>query len=71
MTSDRRAEIAKRAYSFWETENHPTGKDLEHWLRAEAEFETEQAQPAKEAPPKPRRPAAKRGKRTPHGKAED
>ncbi len=56
MIPDRHAEVAKRAYTMWELEGRPTGKDLEHWLRAEAEIEaTRHAQTAKEAPPKRRR----------------
>lgn len=38
MTSQY-AEIAKRAYSIWETEGRPNGRDLEHWFRAEGELE--------------------------------
>jgi hypothetical protein len=71
MTPDRHAEIAKRAYSLWELEGRPTGRDIEHWLRAEAELETTRhAQTAKGAAPKLRRPATKRGRRSPHGKAD-
>ena len=43
MRSDRHAEIAKRAYALWELEGEPTGRDVEHWLRAEAEYEEIQA----------------------------
>jgi hypothetical protein len=61
MTPDRYTEIAKRAYAVWELEGQPTGTDLEHWLRAEAELEaTQKAQTGSEAPPKRRRPATKR-----------
>jgi hypothetical protein len=31
-------EISQRAHSFWEFEGRPNGRDLDHWLRAEAEF---------------------------------
>ena len=66
MIPDRHAEIAKRAYTMWELEGRPTGKDLEHWLRAEAELDaTRHEQTAKEATPKPRRPATNRGRRSP------
>ncbi len=34
---DERA-IARRAYQLWEKAGRPTGRDLEHWLRAEAEL---------------------------------
>ncbi|MGD0188958.1 MAG: DUF2934 domain-containing protein [Roseiarcus sp.] len=61
MTPDRHAQIAKRAYAMWELEGWPTGRDLEHWLRAEAELGTTQsAQTGSEAPPKRRRPTTKR-----------
>jgi hypothetical protein len=63
MTPDRHAEIAKRAHAFWELEGRPSGRDLDHWLRAEAEFDAMQrAQIAKKGPAKPRRP--KRDRRT-------
>ena len=64
MILDRHAEIAKRAYTMWELEGRPTGKDLEHWLSAEAELDaTRHVQTVKDATPKPRRPAKKRGER--------
>jgi hypothetical protein len=31
-------EIAKRAFEIWEREGRPPGRDLEHWLAAEAEL---------------------------------
>jgi Protein of unknown function (DUF2934) len=31
-------EIAQRAHFIWELEGCPNGRDLDHWLRAEAEF---------------------------------
>ncbi len=70
MIPDRHAEVAKRAYTMWELEGRPTGKDLEHWLRAEAEIEaTRHAQTAKEAASEPLRPATKRGRRSSYSKA--
>jgi hypothetical protein len=30
--------IRERAYEIWEQEGRPDGKDLDHWLRAEAEI---------------------------------
>jgi hypothetical protein len=69
MISDRHTEIATRAYTMWELEGRPTGKEIEHWLRAEAEFETKQHAQT-EAAPKPRRPMTKRGRRTPHSNAD-
>lgn len=32
--------IAQLAHSYWEAEGRPEGKDLQHWLRAEAELAT-------------------------------
>jgi len=39
-------EIATRAYLLWEQSGRPAGKDVEHWLKAEAEARSE-AQAAK------------------------
>jgi HSP20 family protein len=30
--------IAQRAYDLFESEGYPNGRDMEHWLQAEAEF---------------------------------
>ena len=38
MQDDRAEAIRQRAYALWELEGRPDGKDLEHWLRAEAEI---------------------------------
>jgi hypothetical protein len=38
MQGNREQAIRKRAYVLWEKEGRLDGKDLEHWLRAEAEF---------------------------------
>ncbi len=32
---EREEEIRSLAYSIWESEGYPTGRDLEHWLTAE------------------------------------
>lgn len=62
MTSDRHAEIAKRAYALWEWEGRPTGRDLDHWLRAEAELEAAwRVEPQREEAPQRRQSASKRG----------
>jgi len=37
MASQRKQTIRERAYAIWEQEGRPDGKDLDHWLRAEAE----------------------------------
>ncbi len=31
-------EVAQRAYQIWQAAGRPTGRDLEHWLQAEAEL---------------------------------
>lgn len=38
MTPNLEEEIAKRAYAIWEQEGRPKGREMEHWLRAEAEL---------------------------------
>lgn len=30
--------IAHRAYAIWQAEGEPAGRDLDHWLKAEAEL---------------------------------
>lgn len=34
-------QVAERAYSIWEKNGRPEGRDLEHWLRAEFEVAAE------------------------------
>ena len=49
-------EIAQRAHFIWELEGCPNGRDLDHWLRAEAEFNAIQNSPIEKlGPAKPRR----------------
>jgi len=31
-------EIAVCAYALWEAEDHPVGRDVEHWLQAEKQL---------------------------------
>lgn len=38
MLKRREQAIRERAYAIWEQEGHPDGKELDHWLRAEAEI---------------------------------
>jgi hypothetical protein len=38
MTGQREQAIRERAYAIWEQEGRPNGKDLDHWLHAEAEI---------------------------------
>lgn len=40
MTETREEWIKKRAYSLWEEEGHPTGRDSIHWEKARKERET-------------------------------
>lgn len=39
----RIGKIQERGYYIWEREGRPDGRDLEHWLRAEAEVAEEEA----------------------------
>jgi len=38
QTEGSRDAIAVRAYQLWESAGRPSGRDLEHWLQAEAEL---------------------------------
>ena len=75
MTSDQA--ISQKAYEYWEAEGRPTGRDLEHWLKAEqtvsmapapkkkvraAKAKPETAPEKKAAPAKPARAKAARRK---------
>ncbi len=56
MEAKHHTEISQRAHSFWELEGRPNGRDLDHWLRAEAEFNAIQNSPSEKLEPaKPRR----------------
>jgi Protein of unknown function (DUF2934) len=66
MTADQDGEIARRAYSLWEVEGRPIGRELDHWLRAEAEVQGARAEspdPTPESPATPRRASRKRSRR--------
>jgi hypothetical protein len=41
MTEEREQLIRDRAYTIWEDEGRPEGRQLMHWLQAESEIETE------------------------------
>ena len=43
MTAEEEQQIRERAYSIWEQEGRPHGRDLDHRLRAEAEIAAERA----------------------------
>jgi len=38
VSADREQTIRERAYAIWQEEGSPLDRDLDHWLRAEAEF---------------------------------
>jgi hypothetical protein len=42
-------QISRRAYEIWDREGRPEGRDLDHWIQAEAEAreETSNAAPGK------------------------
>ena len=67
MMLDQDREIASRAYTIWEIEGRPAGRELDHWLRAESEVQAREAAPAEEmprTPVKPRRAARRTARRT-------
>lgn len=37
ISGNDRTDVNEAAYKIWEAEGRPQGKELEHWLRAEAE----------------------------------
>lgn len=39
MQSSEHEWISKRAYTLWEAEGHPSGRDAEHWGQASREFQ--------------------------------
>ena len=43
MTAEEEREIRERAYSIWEREGRPHGRELDHRLRAEAEIAAERS----------------------------
>lgn len=45
-----RAEIEKLARQFYEEEGRPTGRELDHWLRAEAGFRMVMSSPQWQMP---------------------
>ena len=50
--------ISKYAYSLWESEGRPPGRDLEYWLQAEAHLNDYQQYDSAPAPKKPAPAAA-------------
>lgn len=59
---DLHARVQLRAYELWEAEGRPTGREVEHWLRAEAEVRGQIPAPFKPKPlaPLPQREQSKR-----------
>lgn len=43
----KQMETSRLAYRIWEAEGKPDGRDLEHWLKAEAELAARKAAPRK------------------------
>jgi hypothetical protein len=51
MSSSNAAEkIRQRAYEIWEAEGRPHGRQMEHWLHAEAECQQASAPPQEQKP---------------------
>ncbi len=44
-------EVARIAYSLWEQEGRPSGRDQEHWLKAEAQLRAVAAEAGKKQAP--------------------
>jgi Protein of unknown function (DUF2934) len=42
MNWEKQRRIEQRAYTLWQAEGQPHGKDEEHWLRAAREIEAEE-----------------------------
>ncbi|MBV8190962.1 MAG: DUF2934 domain-containing protein [Alphaproteobacteria bacterium] len=42
--------IAERAYTLWESEGKPEGRDVEHWSQAEAEIMASSSLPGAQRP---------------------
>ena len=51
--------IRSRAYEFWQAEGQQPGRDLDHWLRAEAEIRGAVEPAGKPAKKPARKPAGK------------
>src|SRR5690349_13529849 len=51
MGMSRQDRIRERAYQLWEQAGRPSGRDLEHWARAEAELHAAAPRAPAPAPP--------------------
>jgi Protein of unknown function (DUF2934) len=60
MTQIGTDEIAKRAYEIWQAEGCPQGRDVDHWLQAEAELTAAVPEAVPEAAPAASPPAPKK-----------
>lgn len=62
MTDPLHDKISERAFALWEQDGRPEGRDIDHWLAAEAEIRTGSPVVKKTAPRKaaPRKAAAVR-----------
>ena len=49
MPTDRNREIRERAYSLWEADGSPEGKEWDYWLRAEQDLDGGAAKPKRSA----------------------
>ena len=52
--------IRSRAYEFWQAEGEKPGRELDYWLKAEAEVKNRLEPEQKPAPSQLRKPAARR-----------
>ncbi len=66
MSTPRMPELGEQmktsrlAYRIWEAEGKPDGRDLEHWLKAEAELAARKGTPRKSAARPSRKQASTR-----------
>jgi hypothetical protein len=67
-TLDIDSAIRSRAYEYWQAEGELPGRDLDHWLRAEAEVRAV-ATPAKKQAKSPAKTLAKSPARKPATRA--
>lgn len=56
---ERQEEIRLMAYQIWEDEGRPEGRDLEHWLKAQATWQGRQRQDLSATPSGPPAHSAK------------
>lgn len=57
-TQDQRDRILVKAYEIWEAEGRPSGRDMEHWMKAELEIGAKKTKA--KAKPAAKKPAAKK-----------